>query len=947
MSAIWVRNVTIVTAISSNVVLIRRRLAAIVRVLCLAILVVGAPWGAWAAEPGGEEAQAPQTNLPPADSPPLVQNIELRFPAQGNVSSVDGNTYLYYMELKNHTSSSIQNKWVPYDETIEQIAVGDHARLWDTGFLTDLWIEVVDDQGWPNGVEGKRIVFNLEERERVRIVTFEGSEKLDRGDIETALTETNNIIRSDSFLDEGRIGRVKTILGQMFAEKGYEFAEITHDVQPVSSLGNQKVVELTFNMTEGPKVHVQKIDFVGNVAMDDGELKGKMKNTKERYWLSFITKRGTYKSNMFEQDADAVVAHYRDNGYIEAQVGQPELEYLEASEDGKNRGINLRIPIEEGERYRIGKVEYDGATVLTESGLISIFEGLIPGEFYAESEIRQSLETAREVYGQLGYYEMTGFPDLQPRTGRFADTEDNGNGNGGGGENGNGNGDGNGAGTHDEEADEEWVERIDGSPIVDITVRIQEGDQYFINRINFKGNKTTHDEVIRREIQLLENGVFNTQALQYSVRRLNQLGYFEPFEETEVDVQQIEGSENQVDLTFDLTETNLNQLTFGAGISQFDGFFGQLSFQTTNFMGRGETFSIGLQSGSRVRNYNVGFTEPFVFGRPISAGVQLFSRKIQWIGAYTEDSAGGSVTLGKPLTLFTRLFLTYSYEATRVTDINPFFFSDTGSGPSFASANPFFADSLLVNSGGRRNVSKITPSLRLNTVDHPIFPNRGRNLSAGLELAGAGGNTKFYKPTLDGTWYFPHTSRTTLGLRAQWSHLAAGDPLQIPVFERLWLGGEYSVRGFDIRRIGPTVSDLDPLREPGSTPTDLVPCANPDPSLPSGVRCVGVDPNSFQGRTIMGGNKSLLFNAEYQFTIAGPVRLIAFYDAGQVQDFGRHFDLGDFKTSTGIELRFFMPMLNVPFRLIYSWNPQRDGVYNDNLQPQEARTFRFAVGTTF
>ena len=97
----------------------------------------------------------------------------------------------------------------------------------------------------------------------------------------------------------------------------------------------------------------------------------------------------------------------------------------------------------------------------------------------------------------------------------------------------------------------------------------------------------------------------------------------------------------------------------------------------------------------------------------------------------------------------------------------------------------------------------------------------------------------------------------------------------------------------------------------------------------------------------MGGNKSLLFNAEYQFTIAGPVRLIAFYDAGQVQDFGRHFDLGDFKTSTGIELRFFMPMLNVPFRLIYSWNPQRDGVYNDNLQPQEARTFRFAVGTTF
>jgi outer membrane protein insertion porin family len=410
-------------------------------------------------------------------------------------------------------------------------------------------------------------------------------------------------------------------------------------------------------------------------------------------------------------------------------------------------------------------------------------------------------------------------------------------------------------------------------------------------------------------------------------------------------VQEVEGSTNKVDLTFDLKEANLNQLTFGAGISQFDGFFGQLSYQTTNFMGRGETFTMGLQSGSRVKNYNVGFTEPFVFGRPISAGIQIFSRKIEWIGAYTQDSAGGSVTLGKPLTLFTRLFLTYSYEATRVTDINPFFFGDDGTPGNAASllqGNPFLADSLLLNTGGRRTISKIGPSIRLNTVDHPIFPNRGHNMTVAVELAGLGGNTSFYKPTLEGTWYIPHTSRTTFGLRAQWIHLSAANPLQIPVFERLWLGGEYSVRGYDIRRIGPLMSDIDPAREPGSSPSAPVACSDP-----TGDECVGVSALSYQGRTIIGGNKSLLFNAEYQISIVGPVRLIAFYDAGQVQDFGRAFGFSDFKTSTGIELRFFMPMLNVPFRLIYAWNPQRDGVYNDQLLPQEDRTFRFAIGTTF
>ena len=865
---------------------------------------------AWAAaEPGQQPPQPPsifgspqpppaprQPILPPRGSPPLLRNLELRFPAQGNVASVEYDTYLYYMELPGHVSLPSQGRWVPYTEELERVVLDDFSRLWDTGFLDDLWIEVVDEP-WPNGVIGKRVIFNMEERQRVKIVTFDGSEELKRDDIDLNLEDNGVVLRMDSFLDPAIIQRVKSVLQVMFRAKGFLFSEVEHTIEELP--GGPKLVRLTFHMDEGPKVMIRNIDFVGNRALSDGDLKGRMKKVRESWWLSWMTGRGTYKEGEFEEDAEAIVAHYRDRGYIRATVGQPNIEYLDLSEDGETRDINLRIPVDEGERYRLGDLDFAGNEIVLEEGLQRIFRGIEPGDYYSEGDVREGFEDARELYGSLGYYEMTLVPELSPRDEPLPDAA---------------NGNGNGNGEHEGEG-EERPSHIDGAPVVDVTIRVQEGEQYFVNRIEFTGNKTTHDEVIRRELQLAENAVFNTEALKYSVRRLNQLGFFEPLEEEGVGIEKTDSEENEVDLTFNLSETNLNQLTFGAGVSEFDGFFGQVSFQTTNFMGRGESLQVSMLSGSRARNYQVSFTEPFIFGRPISLGSTVYMRRIEWIGSFTEDSRGGTVTFGVPLALFTRMFVGYSLESSEVTDISSYL-TDR---PELLAFNPFFADALLQSHGGRRIISKVTPSLVLNTVDHPIFPTNGHSLSASLEMAGLGGNTQFWKPTLEGTWYIRHTSKTVIGLRGQYSYMGAGDPNQIPIFERLWLGGEYSVRGFDIRRIGPMFSDIDS----------------------------NVDANSYAGRMIVGGNKSLLFNAEYQFLVGGPVRLVWFYDAGQVQDFGSRFAMQDFKTSTGIELRFFMPMLNVPFRLIYYWNPQADGVYNDRLYEQETSGFRFSIGTTF
>jgi outer membrane protein insertion porin family len=316
------------------------------------------------------------------------------------------------------------------------------------------------------------------------------------------------------------------------------------------------------------------------------------------------------------------------------------------------------------------------------------------------------------------------------------------------------------------------------------------------------------------------------------------------------------------------------------------------------------------------------------------------------------------------------MFVNYAYEQVRMADLNEALI-DTSCvvsvrGCSIISSlsdlsqlsstqlevlrrNPFIYDSLLIGQGGRRTISKVVPSFVHNTVDNPIFPNTGKRYTASVDLAVLGGNTQFYKPSLEGIWFFRHTSRTSIGFRTQFQYISpVRGTSSLPIFERLFLGGEYSVRGFDIRSIGPTV--------PGS-------------------------------QVVLGGNKSALFNAEYMISIASQVRLILFFDAGQVRDSGQSFSwkedltsqvfpptpvlvdplvsmsLSDpsapgpqtvvlgktsaFKTSTGAEVRFFMPVLNVPFRLILAANPHRGGVLDNNFRPAKNFGFKFAVGSTF
>jgi outer membrane protein insertion porin family len=745
-------------------------------VLSAALLL---PAVAWAQQPAaggtpqticGQPIPTPRT-LPPVDSGPVVYLIAPCFEAQGNVSLVDYQTYLYYIQLK--TSRPSEGVWVPYDEAAERTILDDFKRLWGTNFLDNISIDV-QDYRFSNGVVGKLVTYNLEERQRVKIVDYTGSKKVEVSKIDEALKTANTQIRLDTFIDPGLIKKVEGVVRDLMKEKGFQFANVTHEIKDMP--GGPKLVHLTFKMDEGPKVKIRRVDFAGNEALSDGALKRHMKQNRATHWLSLITGRGTYQEAKFDEDAERVTEFYRDRGYIKAALGQPELKFIEDSGDKSTRWVELRIPVTEGKRYRVGEFTFAGNTVVKSESLRPLFK-IQSGDFYSQKRIREGFQKSQEMYGAGGYFEFAGYPDM-----KFRDEPDP---------------------AAQATPAALAAEPIGDAPaIADVTMQIQEGKQYFVNRITFVGNTTTRDNVIRREMRLYENGVFNTQALQSSIRRLNQLGYFKALEGPGKDVtfEKTPNVEGKVDVRLKLEEQNRNQLTFGAGVSQFEGFFGQLSFQTANFLGRGESLTVSLQGGSRAQNYTLAFTEPFLFDRNITGGINLFRSEVRYIGQFTQQSLGGVMTVGFPLgTGFTRMFTNYSYERVRVSEVAALYRD-----PAVLARNPFLANAVLSGQGGERIISKIVPSIVHNTVDQPIFPTTGRRLSATVDLAGLGGNTGFIKPSLEGVYFWRQASRLTFGARAQVEYIRrlAGSR-ELPLFEKLFLGGEYSLRGFDIRTVGP------------------------------------------------------------------------------------------------------------------------------------------------
>jgi len=785
---------------------------------------------------------------PEPGSPKMVVAMLLCFDKQGGTSLIEPETYLYYIQFK--PSEPSRNVWVAHDAAAEQVLLADFQRLWGTSFLDDLAIETIDYR-FDNGSPGTIVVFHMEERQRIKIVDYDGATRVTRSDINDRLKEKAIDLRLDAFVDASTLKRVSTAIRELYSEKGYQFAQVTPAVKELP--GGPKRAHVVFTVSEGPKVAIRDVEFLGNTAFSDAALARALKTNKARGLLSLVSGGGTYNEDKFADDAQSVVDHYRDHGFIAAQVGQPALRVLDDSPDGRTRWVQLRVEVTEGQRHRIGAFTVEGNTVLGSEVLTPLFD-LKPGDTYRQDRIVKGLEKARELYGAGGYFEFTAYPELKPRD---AATD----------------------------------------PTVDVTLRVSEGKQYFVNRIEFTGNSQTRDEVIRREMGLVEGGVFNTEALKFSVRRINQLGYFKPLDDKALAVDPAPGADNKVNVTVAVEEQNRNQLNFGAGASQYEGLFASFSFTTANFLGRGESLTASLQAGQRSRNYQLSFSEPFLLGRAMTAGASVYSRKIDYALTssaidYSEVRSGFNLSSGAPLRRFTRLFVTYGYEVVDTAMTAALRESlQGGSGLS----------TLLVEDG-RFIESSVTPTLVHDTVDNPYAPRTGRRLTASYQYAGGvlGGTSRFVKPEVSAIQYVPLSRRTALGVRMNAGRIWNYGRTELPYYQRYFLGGEQQIRGVDVRSVGP-------LNE---------------------------------NNAATGGTAFALFNVEYYLDILPQVRALAFHDAGQAFGESQAFNLRQLRTSSGVELRVTLPVINVPFRLIYAWN-----IYRDSFQ--KPRGFRFAVGTTF
>jgi len=783
------------------------------------------------------------------------------------VASVDvtGNQYLQRETLLFY----VQTK--PGDAYDERKLREDFKHLWATGFLDDLRVEADDAPG------GKAVRFVVTERKRIQIIDYRGSKELTTSTIEDELKKKDAQIKIDTFYDPAKARKVESIIKEMLAQKGRSFATVKHEAKTIGGAGQQ----LSFVINEGPKAKLKQIVFDGNQVFSDSKLKGRMKKLKEPglFNLSWLGGKTTWTEDRWSGgeedprgDRGRIEDFYLNHGYVTAHVGQPKISYS----DGKSgffkkkpvKFMKVEIPISEGDQYRMGELKFEGLTVLKEPFVRGFFK-MTPGDVYNDARFKKAYEKLRDIYGSLGYFQWTGGTQRKP------DPE---------------------------------------KKVVDVTVKMEEDKQYFVGRINFTGNDSTRDKVIRREIYMNEGEVFNTEALKMSIKRINQLGYFKQMEGAP-DIKPSEVADNKVDVTFKVQEQNRNQFTFGGGVSGLEGTFLNASFSTTNFLGAGETFQIYAQTGKRTKNYSLSISEPYFLDRPITAGVDLFKRKTTYVSyynvsGYTQDSTGMSLVTGFLVGKWSRAFLNYTYEVISLSELTAAQIQSDPYYSSYGAASAYSGgayDPLMFGDYGKRRESRITPNFVYNTVDNPFTPRKGMRHTLTTQFTGGplGGTINYIRPSVESIVYVPVGKRMALGVRGEAALIRPfGDTMTLPWYQRYFLGGETQVRGYQIRQIGPVDSQLRPL----------------------------------------GGNKTLLFNAEYYFDVFGPVRALLYFDAGQAYLEGEKMELRNLRVSTGAELRFIMPVLNVPFRLIYAINPNRSE-YEKNFVPYS--TFRFAVGTTF
>ena len=713
----------------------------------------------------------------------------------------------------------------------------DFRVLWSTGFFADIKFEELP------GTRGKIVRITVDENPMVRTVTYKTGKKVKENDIVSKLKEKDLAILPYSYYSPHKVQLIKDTITELLAEKGLLASKIETEV--VRQGKNE--VDVQIRVDEGPKVRVGEVDFEGRAKVQDSRIKWSMKDNRPHSLFNWIAGKDVYKANKLEETADIVKKKYQEMGYMEVAVGEPRAEEIVKRTllFGKQKMMRLVFPVEPGYLYRTGEIKVEGSKALNMKAIRSLIK-IQTGDVYSTKAREKCVEDISEVFRDGGYVYCQVIP----------------------------------------------VENLDPKhKLVNVTFNIQEGEIAYLNRLDFRGNTYTKDKVIRREMMIREGDRFGMTAFKNSILRIKQLGLVDL--DKDPDIRPDPEDPTKMNVTVNVKELQRNNVQFTAGYSGYEGAFVAFSYSTVNFLGAGETLEVSVQQGKLIKNYSFGFSEPYLFDKPITAGFNVYKRDLRYPW-FWRKGIGTDLSAGLRLFGMWRANLVYTFEKVQMT---------VSDDPTYTLPTTYYQ----YYSNQKYDISSVTPMIWRSTIDSPLTPSRGTmySLSCKYAFPFLGGDVYFLKPQLEFTRYQPLFGRGpkthVFGIHAQYQFIKALSGSTIPYWERFYLGGERSIRGYEVYTVGPT------------------------------------DENGYN----IGGEKSFVFNVEYIIPVGGPLYAIFFYDIGNTVLYSQKLSPKDMYSSLGLEARLFIPALRVPFRLIFALNNKKIYASDSDF------AFRFAVGTTF
>jgi outer membrane protein insertion porin family len=775
--------------------------------------------------------------------------------------------------------------------------------------------------------EGRKVIVDVEESPVVRQISISGNESIDGDKIRDILTLTTGATLDYPLLFENR-----ERIAALYRAEGFYLAEVSYGIEPLGEAS----VAINFDVDEGDKLKLRTINFVGNEQFSDRELRTGFQTRVWRFWslaTSWFDHSGTYSEPLFVQDLRKVEKLYTDAGYLRVEVGEPVVV-------AEKEGINVTVPIHEGQRFKVGKLEIKGDDSVDLAALHELLE-LKEGDIFNRSFLTEDVARITEYYADRGFY----FANVTPLSNLSASTE-----------------------------------------IVDVTFQVRKGPLYFIRNIDVSGNTLTVDDVVRREVPIVEGQLYSQRQVMLARGRIERLGFFE---EVDLRMEPTDDPE-QLDMNISVVERPTGSFSFGAGYSSQDGIVVTGSLAQANLFGRGYNTQFSADVGGQTQRFYLSFQDPYAFGSEFSLGGTLFHTDLRYED-FDQTQTGAEVVLGHALSEDnrTRGLLRYSFSRREIDE-----------------EDNVTAAGLILRElvAGPVTSSLGALSVFSDTRDDRLAPTEGYVLGGSLEYSGLGFFSKFARFEGRAVYYLgapswmPERSTFVVGTRFGWTlpFNVIGDydlpnvevlqtidgnilpldqidtNLKLPLSERYFLGGlgEYQLRGFEARSVGPRRAILYQSVQAGQylpvgrTPQFYVeglPGVETDPDDPDavlGTKCVDTPLTGGNGNgrcndisdkeiddfedldetDVIGGNKFISSTFEYRFPISETIGLqgVVFFDTGNAfAEDENLFDVTEWRYGTGLGVQWFSPF--GPLAVVV-------GFPLDRLSVEDLPVFEFSVG---